>query len=129
MVMTITISMLLFALGCAIVSKTPSSSEYSGNQALILTGTMEEISWNPEGPNPFCPDNWIAFHLDNQQNVSIQHLDQNKVFVSDLFKGTLEAGNYKVTVLPEEGTKAGGIYYLKITVGEETQTRKLVLLV
>ena len=119
----------LLVLGCSMRSKSTSTEDKSGGYIPQFIGIIEEISWNPNVPGPFGPENSFSFHLDTTQSVCVQYYDNDKVFIDDLFKGSLVAGNYKLNILAVQETNkppAGTFYHLKISIGEEIEMKKML---
>jgi hypothetical protein len=77
-------------------------------------------------PNPFNPVTSIRFALPNPGRVTIMLYDVAGREVRTLVDGELPAGWHQ-TVLDAQGL-ASGIYFCRLTAGEFTDARKLLLL-
>lgn len=84
----------------------------------------------PNQPNPFNPSTTIAFSLPRASDVelAVYTLDGRRVAV--LVDGTLPAGPHAATWTGrDDGGRqvASGTYFYRLTTGEETLTRRMVL--
>jgi hypothetical protein len=82
-------------------------------------------------PNPFNPETQIAFVLDHSRQVTVELFDVLGRKVKRLVCGNLPAGPHSIewNGKDEAGEDVGsGIYFCRMTVGNATATRKLVLL-
>ena len=76
-------------------------------------------------PNPFNPVTTIKFDIPKENLVSIKIYDMlgREIFAVNEFK---KAGSYEVKF---DGTGfASGLYFYKLTAGEFTDTKKMVLI-
>jgi hypothetical protein len=76
-------------------------------------------------PNPFNPVTNIRFDLPNHSEVSLQVYNIEGKLIDNLVKGVFEAGIYNISY--DAGSLPSGIYFYKLTAGNYTQTRKMVL--
>lgn len=77
-------------------------------------------------PNPFNPETVIRFQIPKQEDVKLVVYDILGKEVMTLVNEKKQAGEYKVEF---DGTNfASGIYFYKITSGDFSQTRKMVLI-
>ena len=98
----------------------------------LLTG-LEPLPGNlPAGfelaqnyPNPFNPTTTIGFRIPDYGFVSLKVYDITGREVATLVGENLTAGNYKYTWDAKEA--ASGVYYYRLSVGSEVQTRKMML--
>ena len=76
-------------------------------------------------PNPFNPETKIQFALPNDSDVKLQIFNIRGQVVATPFEGNLPAGyhivNFNASALPS------GTYFYKITAGEITDVKKMVL--
>ena len=84
-------------------------------------------------PNPFNPSTTISYSVPegNTEQVSLKVYDLRGRLVKTLVTGAREAGNYNVFwdgTLESGGKAASGVYFYRLSAGDFTQTRKLVLL-
>ena len=82
-------------------------------------------------PNPFNPETTVEFGLRDAQRVSLAVYDITGRQVATLVDGRREAGRYAVrwTGRDDAGRQvASGVYLYRLTAGEQTVTRKMILL-
>jgi hypothetical protein len=83
-------------------------------------------------PNPFNPETRIAFNLQkNFDNVELAIYNLKGQKVCTLHSGLTEKGNYNYTWNGRDRNDkkaASGIYFYKLTAGDKTLTRKMILL-
>ncbi|MFA5012747.1 MAG: YCF48-related protein [Ignavibacteria bacterium] len=108
------------------------------NSSIFTTGinTVSEnvpvtIRLKQNYPNPFNPRTVIGFQLPRHggsptSNVVIKIYDVTGREVQTLVNETLNAGDYKITF--DGSGLTSGVYYYKITAGEFSETRKMILL-
>ena len=77
------------------------------------------------GPNPFRERAEIRFSLSRSEPVDVSLFDVSGRLVERLADETLPAGRHQVK-LDGQG-KSAGVYFVKVTAGAETVTRKVVL--
>ncbi|MFC2130750.1 DUF3160 domain-containing protein [Bacteroidota bacterium] len=84
-------------------------------------------------PNPFIENIYINFKIPNDysdENVNVQIFDSEGKIVMELFNNILQSGNYSIVW---DGTDfnnnqvSNGTYLCRISVGNESQTAKLIL--
>lgn len=110
----------------------------AANQPLLYSGTVlatpeppsqwpAEFDLSPAYPNPFNPSVTIPFTLGKTGEVELTLFDITGRNVATVFEGKLNAGEHSLQYLaPSE--LAAGVYLLRATSGEVTQTQKLLLL-
>jgi hypothetical protein len=76
-------------------------------------------------PNPFNPATTISFQIPNKEFASLVVYDLNGRVVSYLVNEKLNAGEYKINF--DGSALTSGIYFYKLTAGEFSDTRKMVL--
>ncbi len=93
-------------------------------------GNEEELSagyaLSQNYPNPFNPVTRIEYNLPYSGMVTIKVFDILGREVKSLIEGNFQAGNHSVNF--DGSGLSSGIYYYKMTAGNFTQTRKLILL-
>jgi len=99
-------------------------SSFVGGEDNNLTPDQFELKQNY--PNPFNPSTQIAFNLKKQGNVTLAVFDVLGREVATLVNRTMDAGNHKVTFLADE--LPSGVYFYKLTSGDASQVRKMVLM-
>ncbi len=87
-------------------------------------------------PNPFNPETWIPYQLANPSEVTITIFDVRGRVVRTLILGTQPAGFYRSQSKAAHwdgkntfGEKvAGGLYFYRLTAGDFSATRKMLIL-
>ncbi|RJP81151.1 MAG: T9SS C-terminal target domain-containing protein [Candidatus Zixiibacteriota bacterium] len=77
-------------------------------------------------PNPFNPETVVGYRLPAPGLVNLRVYDTAGREVAALVEGWRNAGNHEVTF--DAAGLPSGIYFARLTVGDFTQTQKLVLL-
>ncbi|MFB3056836.1 MAG: T9SS type A sorting domain-containing protein, partial [Ignavibacteriaceae bacterium] len=77
-------------------------------------------------PNPFNPQTVISYKIRARSNVVIKINDVLGKEISTLVNEEKDAGTYEVTF--NGGALPSGIYYYKITIGNYSDTKKMILL-
>jgi len=90
------------------------------------TGIPTQYSLNQNYPNPFNPTTTIEFALPKSGDVSLVIYDALGRKVTELVKGTYDAGYYKVNF--NASNYASGVYFYRITSGSFMSVKKLMLL-
>jgi len=98
---------------------------------LVLTGVVEDelplrTSLSQNHPNPFNPVTVIGYSLAGPAHVTIRIYDVAGREVRTLVDRDMEPGRYEGTL--DAAGLAGGVYFARMTAGDYTETRKLVLL-
>lgn len=92
----------------------------------ISTTVPKEFSLAQNYPNPFNPTTTITFSLPKEGYVEIKLFDVTGKEVATLVSDPYRAGTYSVEF---DATKlASGVYFYKITTGDFTATKKMVLI-
>jgi hypothetical protein len=89
------------------------------------------LSLEQNQPNPFSPETSIRFAVPQRADVRLAVYDVQGRAVRQLAAGTREAGRYDVTWngRDAQGNRvAAGVYFYRLTAGEETLTRKMTVL-
>jgi hypothetical protein len=82
-------------------------------------------------PNPFNPTTTISYSLDKRRFVEIDIFNLNGRLVKRLENGIKDAGTYSISWdgTDDEGRPASsGIYFYRLKTGNQTMTRKMMLL-
>jgi hypothetical protein len=90
------------------------------------TGLPVQYSLNQNYPNPFNPSTTISFALPQASHVTVSVYNVAGQLVRTLVNDNLEAGEHQVTF--DAGAIASGVYFYRISAGDFTDTRKMVLL-
>jgi hypothetical protein len=85
----------------------------------------EQFSLNQNYPNPFNPSTVISFDLPKAANYNLAIYNVLGQVVSE-FDGHADRGTVQVTW--EASQFASGVYFYKLTAGDFTDTRKMMLL-
>lgn len=93
---------------------------------LDINFAVKEYSLAQNYPNPFNPSTLIKFALPKSGKVTIKVYNSIGKEVATLVDSYKESGNYEVTF--DAASLASGVYFYKMTAGEFTQTRKLLLM-
>lgn len=101
---------------------------FGGPTGIINLGgiTPEKYSLSQNYPNPFNPATKIKFEVAKNSLVSIKVFDLLGREVRTLVNGNLNAGSYEVTFNASE--LSSGVYFYKMTSGDFTGIKKLMLL-
>ncbi len=90
------------------------------------TNIPNEFSLGQNYPNPFNPKTVISFQLAVNSFTSLKVYDLLAREVATLVNEQLKPGTYEVDW---DGSKfASGVYYYKLTAGDYTETKKMILL-
>lgn len=88
--------------------------------------TAESFSLKQNYPNPFNPETRIDFTLDTKSEVNLTIYNMLGQEVATLVDEVKAAGNHKVTWSASD--VASGVYFYRLTAGDLTLTKKMVLL-
>ncbi|MBD3169065.1 MAG: T9SS type A sorting domain-containing protein [candidate division Zixibacteria bacterium] len=77
-------------------------------------------------PNPFNANTTIGFDLANDSEVRLEVYNLLGQNIATLFDGRMTAGHHSVNW--DASTVSSGVYFYKLTVGDEVMTRKMNLL-
>ncbi len=98
--------------------------KYSNIITINLTPSRFELFQNY--PNPFNPTTTIQYAIPKAEHVTLKVYDELGKEVSTLVNENKEAGQYRVNF--NGSNFASGIYYYRITAGDFTEVKKLMLL-
>lgn len=122
-------SMLLFLLA-AVATYSQESSSLQGNptntslNAVLSTKLMAELS--KVTPDQFEPNTIISFSFPNSTNVQLAVYDKYGREIKMLINETRNGGSYGADL--NQANLKGGLYYYRLTVGNDTQVRKICIL-
>jgi probable HAF family extracellular repeat protein len=108
------------SIGETVLNLNPTAIEQTNSD--VPTG----YSLNQNYPNPFNPSTTISFSIPNEELVTLKVFNSLGEEVAELLNETKPAGNYSVSL--DSGLLTSGIYFYKITAGNFTQTKKMMLL-
>jgi hypothetical protein len=77
-------------------------------------------------PNPVLGSTMIPFSVPERSRVTLRIFDVRGRVVADLVDDELDAGRYSTVFLPE--SLRSGIYFYRLTAGDRTIVRKLVVI-
>lgn len=89
-----------------------------------------EFSISDNYPNPFNPSTSIDISLAKQTDVNIKIYDISGAEIYTLANRTMNAGDHTITwnaVTNSGGNANSGIYFMKINIGGNTTTKKMIL--
>ncbi|WP_107039009.1 T9SS type A sorting domain-containing protein [Brumimicrobium mesophilum] len=86
---------------------------------------LSNINVSQNYPNPFANETTVEFSLKETAEVSYSVVDLTGKVVADVNEGNTFAGEHSITI--DGSSFANGVYYLNITAGESTVTRKIVV--
>ncbi len=89
-------------------------------------GVVQEFALKPNFPNPFNPTTNIEFSIPQSFDVKLMVYNQLGQTVATLVNERLSTGSYSVDW--NAGDMPSGVYFYRMTAGDFTQTRKLVLM-
>ena len=105
---------------------------YAARVAIITSVQREEdqvpssLLLEQNYPNPFNPTTAISYQLPTSNYVSLEIFDVLGREVAMLVNGLEQAGSY--TVSWEAANMPSGIYYYRLTAGNFSETRKMILM-
>ena len=91
----------------------------------MLIGVPEKFSLSQNYPNPFNPATTIKFSIPKGNFVEIKLYNILGKEIQNLLSEPLEAGKYSVDF--NARALPSGIYFYKITAGDFTDTKKMIL--
>ncbi len=100
------------------------------------TAPQQSAELLPNFPNPFNPETWIPYHLSNNADVGISIYDSKGELVRWLDLGHQAAGHYtdRTKAAYWDGRNefgehvASGLYFYRLTAGDYSATRKMLIL-
>jgi hypothetical protein len=104
-----------------------------GNVVNQPTGTTPELhsSLDQNYPNPFNPTTTISFFVKQDSQVRLSIFDARGALVRALVNDQRKSGSHRVTWDGKNNAgqdAASGVYFYRLTAGDFTSTRKMVLL-
>lgn len=90
------------------------------------TNSLKEFRLVQNYPNPFNPSTTISFNIAQRSNVSLKVYNITGKEVATLVNGEKEPGSYRVNFNAEK--LSSGIYFYKISAGNFTSVRKMILI-
>lgn len=80
----------------------------------------------PAFPNPFNPKTTIQYNVQNSELISLKVLDISGRVVETLFEDIIESGNHEIKWNAKRNPS--GIYFVKLTSGQKSETQKILFL-
>ena len=109
------------------------NSAYSNVETIVLTNISQAGSEIPDRyrlynnyPNPFNPTTKIKFDLPGNAFVNIKVYDMSGQEVDEIVNSQLNAGSYEVNY--DGGKLSSGVYFYRISAGDFTETKKMMLI-
>ncbi len=99
---------------------------YKYSQIVTVTSLPTKFELWQNYPNPFNPTTTIQYVIPKAEHVTLKVYDELGKEVTTLVNENKEAGQYRVSF--NGSNLASGIYYYRITAGEFTEVKKLMLL-
>jgi serine protease len=91
-----------------------------------------DFKLNQNYPNPFNPSTVISYQLPKTSHVTLKIFDLLGREVATLIDKEQSSGNYKITFDGKQTVKSGelstGIYFYRLTAGDFSSTKKMILL-
>jgi len=91
-----------------------------------ISNIPDKISLSQNYPNPFNPNTIIKFQINKNSFVSLKIYDVLGIEVATVVNKFIKAGEYETTFKGSGFTS--GIYFYKLTAGNFSETRKMILL-
>jgi len=85
-----------------------------------------EFTLFPAYPNPFNSTTTIRYNLPLPSNVALTIYDPLGNSIVNLFKGYRQAGFHNINMTASD--LASGLYFVRLEVGGEIQTQKILLI-
>jgi hypothetical protein len=90
------------------------------------TTRVDPIFFEGLYPNPAKGDLKIKFNLPNERKLTVKLYDVTGRLISEIFNGRLKIGTNEIPIRSNKLT--AGIYFIRIKVGEDTITEKIIIL-
>jgi hypothetical protein len=90
------------------------------------TNSLKEFKLLQNYPNPFNPSTTISYNIAMRANVSLKIYNITGKEIATLVNGEKEPGSYRVNFNAEK--LSSGIYFYKISAGNFTSVRKMILI-
>jgi photosystem II stability/assembly factor-like uncharacterized protein len=102
-----------------------SRSEIPVGIAPVTNNIPKQYNLKQNYPNPFNPSTSISFDIPKSGNVRLVVFDELGREISVLIDGELNAGSYKAEF--NGSSLSTGVYFYRITAGDFTMTKKMIL--
>lgn len=84
------------------------------------------IQLKQNSPNPFSGETYITYSIPNNDKVELKVFDLCGRDCTTLVNQPQQAGTYSVTFKPEQASLSKGIYYCRLTVGNDSRSMKMI---
>jgi hypothetical protein len=108
------------------ILKTVTAGEFTLNISNSGQTIPNEFYLFQNYPNPFNPSTTIKFKVDGYSNVSLKIFDLSGKEVADLLNKNLTPGIY--SVIWNASSFGSGVYYYRIQMGNQIETKKMVFI-
>lgn len=108
----------------------PTPGASNGGASAVPAPAQFVLSLDPNYPNPFNPMTRLSFEIPTGGLVRMEIFDLKGRLVAQVLDGTLEAGRHEVvwTGLDRSGGEvASGVYFSRLTFGQESLTGRMTL--
>jgi hypothetical protein len=102
--------------------------EYFALNSLVMIGVPSKFDLRQNYPNPFNPSTTIQYSIPNDAFVSIKVYDVAGKEIANLVNSQVKAGLYSVALNANSYSMSSGIYFYKITAGQYTNVKKMILI-
>ncbi|MCE1164326.1 MAG: T9SS type A sorting domain-containing protein [Bacteroidetes bacterium] len=92
----------------------------------VFSGAADKFELKQNYPNPFNPATEINYSIKNNVFVTLKVYNALGKEVASLYSGDQKAGNYKATF--NASNLSSGVYFYKITAGNYTDTKTMMLI-
>jgi hypothetical protein len=114
----------------AFVQNTATREIMNGHKEMLKYVGISETTANDfhltAYPNPVKESTTVSFNLDNDAKTMINVYSLQGKQVATLVNKNLSAGKHQITWSPD-GTLSNGVYLMKVTIGNQTFTKKLAI--
>lgn len=92
-----------------------------------ITGNLpKDFSLKQNYPNPFNPNTKISFSLPKAGEIKLEIYSALGSFIKTIASGNFPAGDHSINF--NAGNLASGVYFYRLTAGDFTQTRSMILI-
>jgi hypothetical protein len=122
---SVTIDLSLFGLGVMFIPGKMYTPTLPVGIKSISGSVPDKFALEQNYPNPFNPNSIIRFRIKDSRFVTIKVFDAMGQEISTIVNENLKAGEYETTF---DGSKlSSGIYFYRLTAGDFSETRKMML--
>jgi hypothetical protein len=88
--------------------------------------SVDSVFRVPSHPNPFSPSTTVDSDVTHDDTVSIHFYDGKGNPISEVFRGYLVTGAYRLMV--DDAHVNSGVYFVKLTLGDRSFFRKVIIM-